>query len=376
MGRDEVFLDSLFNRPPHTIQPTNVFKRLNHLVQLLTHHYHVADSTIHRIIALYDPAYHIVLCPNGFGEIEWAHRLHAAARDLGWTSTLFLPSDNIFANASAVMPPIDMVIYMRDPVKRAGLSNRVRASYLAVSDCSREWMCTNAEALRGFDGVLSAAAVNLCIMADILCFHLPTIRWFPSCLSSSCFSSSSSSGLSSSSGPFTTVFYCGTQWDARRTSYPFERLYGWLDQHGLLKVYGPEQIWRHKLPNSWCGLLKADRVVNAISECGIALVLHSEGHMRSGAPTSRIFESAAANAVIISDRHPFVVKHFSHCVLFLDEQLPASLEQQMQQHLQWIHTHPIDASRMVHTAHLIANQWNLFHQLDALANFHSSLIHY
>lgn len=316
------------------------------------------------LVQAFVPSYHIVVCPAGFGEAEWAQRIQAACRELGWFCTVIKEGEPF---TDARPEKVDMVIYMRDAVKRPELKSQ--CSYLAVSDCSQEWLCKNGEALRSFQGILSSVAVNPDTMVDILRFQLPVLRWLPSCLPSS------SNATQTEAIVFRSVFYCGTQWDVRRAGYPFAKIYAWLDRHKLFEVYGPKEAWGGL--NGWRGLMPAGKddgrgIVEAIKNCGIALVLHSNGHLSSGAPTSRIFESAAAGAIIISDRHPFVVKHFSDCVLFLQE--PAHhnhpLERQVETHLQWIIQNPERARAMAKRAQKIADQWNLFHQLEALANFH------
>jgi hypothetical protein len=335
----------------------------HHHVTSLLQSYKIFDQKLHQMVADYDPALSIMICPNGFGEIEWAHRLlHTCTTILGWHCTLQFPNSTA---ADTLAKKLDLVIYMRDPIKRPELVGV--PSYLAVSDCSREWFSINVEALRGFDGLLSAAAVNLNIMQDILRFQLPVLRWFPSCHVSS--STTTSNRIERTSRNH--VFYCGTQWDARRTSDEFERLYAWLHQKQVFRVYGLKQVWGH-MRQSWCGQLPPNKMVDAIAQCGISLVLHSAGHMNSGAPTSRIFEAAAALTVIISDRHPFVLKYFSDCALFLFDEQP--LEQQMDNYLEWIKMHPMEASTMAQRAHQVAQQWDLLSQLDALADFHCRIM--
>lgn len=111
----------------------------------------------------------------------------------------------------------------------------------------------------------------------------------------------------------------GSYWDKKRSSNQYMQIYNLLDQKDYFNVYGPKPFW-HFMTNSYRGFIQVDEnsVINKVSDHGIALVLHSDLHFDYGVPSKRIFEAAAASTVIISDKNPFVVKHFSDCAFLID----------------------------------------------------------
>jgi hypothetical protein len=317
----------------------------------------ILSETPASLIVEYDPGFSLLIHPSsGFGEAEWAQRLFRATQNLGWvcSSNKSLEEQNSLESIKT----FDFAVCMRDPVSVVGVP-----SFLAVSDMTEEWLTRWAEAIRRFRGILCASAPPMKLLAS----HAPmppVERWVPSCEPTAFEPTRTAPGR---------VFYCGSQWDARRSSSKFMRLLAGLAGMKRLDVFGPREAWINKstdqaIQEAWRGFLPQDgaAVVAKIHECGIALVLHSEGHLRSGAPCSRIFEAGAASAVIISDKHPFVMRHFGSSVLYLDDrQEPLD---SARTHLQWIDANPELAQRIAFKAHHAANPWNLYHQLDALAN--------
>lgn len=78
---------------------------------------------------------------------------------------------------------------------------------------------------------------------------------------------------------------------------------------------------------------------------GVTLILHAPDHFLGQTPTGRIFEACAASTVIISDRHPFLEKHFSNSILYIDQEKPSEeLYLQIDAHMRWIQKHPVEAN--------------------------------
>jgi hypothetical protein len=154
------------------------------------------------------------------------------------------------------------------------------------------------------------------------------------------------------------LFYSGgNRWDSTRNSEKYATVYQQLDKAGYFIVSGHKDKWLD-VPNSAIGYVENDgkSLIAAIHDAGVALVLHHTLHLNGGAPTSRIFEAAAANAVIISDRHPFVVQHFGDNVLYVDiDQDADQMFQQIDAHMQWILAHPAQAQQMANNCHAINN---------------------
>ncbi len=116
-----------------------------------------------------------------------------------------------------------------------------------------------------------------------------------------------------------SLFYSGTNWDTRRNSEHYKEIHKLLDTKGYYTVYGPENKWNF-LEHSYKGSIAfdTDSVIKTLEQSGISLLLHSDFHNQYGIPSKRIFEAAAAGAVIISDKNPFVVKEFGDCVYYID----------------------------------------------------------
>lgn len=149
------------------------------------------------------------------------------------------------------------------------------------------------------------------------------------------------------------LFYVGINWE-KLSQRPgrHDGLLGLLDDSGDLRIYGPEvyngvKVWQGF--KSYVGPIPFDgvSVVRRIHEAGISLVLSSKAHCESEMMSSRIFESAAAGAVIISNENPFARRHFGDSLLYIDTTLPArETWRQVQSHLQWIKSEPEKALQL------------------------------
>src|SRR5262249_20731571 len=88
-------------------------------------------------------------------------------------------------------------------------------------------------------------------------------------------------------------------------------------------------------------------IINAIRDAGIALCLHKAAHRRANCPSMRIFEAAAAGALIISDDFEFPREWFRDSVLYVDSELPASIVvEQIISHIEWAQQNPDAANRL------------------------------
>lgn len=167
-----------------------------------------------------------------------------------------------------------------------------------------------------------------------------------------------------STGP-NILMYCGAAWCQQQSDKKgrYWNLWNQLDEQDYFKVYGLETTWTGL--KSYGGFIPADgkRFVDTANKHGMMLVLHSKIHTDLGAPSGRIFEAAAAAALIISDRHPFVVREFGDTVLYIDVSRE-DLFEQVDAHVQWARAHPEQAKAMAHTAHtLFLEKFTLEQQL-------------
>lgn len=151
------------------------------------------------------------------------------------------------------------------------------------------------------------------------------------------------------------IFYCGSNWDAKRGSDNYKKIFKILEQTGFLEVYGTQEKWPF-LDSALKGPLPYDSisVLEAIQKAGAALTLHSDQHINSKIPTMRIFETIAAGSMPISDKHPFIQEVFGDTVLYIDTSLqPQEVVEQILTHLNWIHTHPEEAAEKIKKAQKI-----------------------
>jgi hypothetical protein len=159
--------------------------------------------------------------------------------------------------------------------------------------------------------------------------------------------------------PFKTLaykkmFYCGAMWDReRRGSDTFKALYRELDERDVVQFYGPVKVWASY--RNYGGLipLEGDHFEREIQLCGIGLCLHSDLHLKSNVPTARVFELAAASALVICDELPFVKKHFGDSVLYLKTGSTEEMLLQLQAHMDWIKANPKLAQEKARRAHKI-----------------------
>lgn len=174
------------------------------------------------------------------------------------------------------------------------------------------------------------------------------------------------------------LFYSGGfLWDTTRGSAKYKELFVMLDRAGYFAVCGPKKKWR-STPNSALGFIPVDGValIQAQHNAGISLLLHTQLHLNGGAPTGRIFEAAAANTVIISDRHPFIEKYFGDNVLYIDIQQDAvGMFKQIDAHMAWIKANPQAAQTMAQNCKDIFMQnFSMEAQLARLIALHHEVL--
>lgn len=169
-----------------------------------------------------------------------------------------------------------------------------------------------------------------------------------------------------------SVFYTGVHWDGDRHG---ELIRGLCDSLPVA-FYGD--------PSKWAGVGKAYKgvipfdgasIFEKINEAGIALCLHRDEHLKHEVPSMRIFESAAAGAVIITENSTFTKFHFGDSVLYVDQHLsPVGKLAQIRAHYEWICAHPAEAHMLAAKSNNIFNEnFSLEHLLTPLPNFLTKL---
>jgi hypothetical protein len=154
-----------------------------------------------------------------------------------------------------------------------------------------------------------------------------------------------------------SLFYCGINWERGSKKHGrHHELFKLLDKTGVVKFFGPKKFcgfrpWAGY--ENYSGEIPFDGVtlLEIINECGVALVLSSDEHRRFHCVSSRLYESIAAGALIISDNNQFVIDNFAGCVLFFeytDNHLANC--QAIMAEIEWIRENPSEAKAMVVSA--------------------------
>jgi glycosyltransferase involved in cell wall biosynthesis len=140
------------------------------------------------------------------------------------------------------------------------------------------------------------------------------------------------------------IMYAGVHWDGSRHGAIFRG----LDDRVPLKLYGPLETWAGR-GGAYQGTLPFDgvSVISAIKGAGIALCLHKAAHREANCPTMRLFEAAAAGALIITDDFEFPREWFRDSVLYVDADLPAPMiVEEIVSHVAWANRNPEAANRL------------------------------
>ena len=151
------------------------------------------------------------------------------------------------------------------------------------------------------------------------------------------------------------LMWAGGKWDNQRlTDRRYINLWSQLDKKAnFFYTYG-HPTWKDLCPNTYQGYVEGDgeSFIRKINEHGICLVLHAEGHLEGGSPSGRIFEAAAAGAIIISDNHSYVREKFGDTVLYINH-TAENFYTEINQHLEWIEKNPNKANQKAIDAHEI-----------------------
>ena len=174
------------------------------------------------------------------------------------------------------------------------------------------------------------------------------------------------------------IFYSGGfLWDNERGSNRFISIFSMLDKQGYFQVCGPHKKWQHT-PNSTIGLIPIDgkSLIKAHNQAGISLIIHTKEHRQSGTPTGRIFEAAAANTVIISDKNAFIENNFGDNVLYIDlkNRSAEDIYSQIDNHYKWILANPNKAKTIANNCNQIfKTKFSLEQQIDKLLAMHNKI---
>jgi hypothetical protein len=162
--------------------------------------------------------------------------------------------------------------------------------------------------------------------------------WFPSCQETILFGR-----------PRSGLAYLATGWDGDRHGDLIAEVSERCDLH----FYGPSKsASAFNMLNPIALPFDGTSVLSELGVRSASLCLHSDAHRRNGTPCARVFEAAAAGAIIISDENQFVRKTFGDSALYVDvETSSRDAADAVARHLAWITSHSDDAERMRAVAH-------------------------
>lgn len=165
-----------------------------------------------------------------------------------------------------------------------------------------------------------------------------------------------------------SLFYAGVHWDNNRHK---ELMHG-LSKSLPIEFHGDPERWA-RFGKSYKGNIPFDgfSIFEKIRAAGVALCLHRDEHLKHGVPSMRIFESAAAGAVIITEDSTFAVSNFGDSILYVAQSASdASKLIQIQNHYKWVCTHPIEALELATKSHAIfVQKFSLESMLAGLPTF-------
>ncbi len=144
-----------------------------------------------------------------------------------------------------------------------------------------------------------------------------------------------------------------------------------------MKVYGHYNSSSYLAPNIYGGYIPPGiEQINAIRNNGIYLLTHSDVHFKGGEPNMRGFEASAANVVVISDKHPFIVKNFGDSFLYFDHDKDAdTMYKQVKSHVDWIKNNPEEARIKAAKAHQIfLDKFTIEKDLVRIAKMHEYIL--
>lgn len=143
------------------------------------------------------------------------------------------------------------------------------------------------------------------------------------------------------------VAYCGINWERLSGKKGrFDDLLRALDSRDVLDIYGPSKVRDVAVWDGFKGYKRSvpfDGVtlMGELATSGAVLAFSSPAHIRSGVMSNRLFEAAAAGALIFTDGNPFVERYFAEEAIRLD--LSGSAEDQaaeIERTLAYYNAHP------------------------------------
>ncbi|MDR2420285.1 MAG: hypothetical protein LBD40_03190 [Puniceicoccales bacterium] len=161
----------------------------------------------------------------------------------------------------------------------------------------------------------------------------------------------------------TQLFCYGANWDERGDAAYFQ-VYNLLGDTGYFHVHSQASSWKNRQKCRWLDKgYEGDIPVNGVGpvaigqQYGISLLLHAKSFRQQGGMSGKTLEICASSNVIISDRHPWVMREFADNVYYIDvdniEDDPGGVFRQIVTHVKYIQNHQEEAIRKARECHRI-----------------------
>lgn len=308
----------------------------------------------------------LIIHRGATGEKEYASRVICAAKKFNWNGySVSAKPPKWVKRFSITSDPLQKVLKKVKPDFIISTTKSIPyidsgEKYLDLSHREFDMILDRPEQFspQEWSGILSSPAVLEKLSSLYPNINIPLIEWFPSCMQTAFYQPNPK-----------RLFYCGAHPATSANAVAMQKLFSLLDRAGYLDIYGTKKKWAY-LEKSNRGPIDFDgtTILEAMHHSGISLILHSDYHFGNEIPSARIFESAAAGTVIISDKHPFIKEHFGDSVLYLDRHLSGEeMYAAVDKMVEWIWNHPHDAYQLAKKSHEIFTEiFTLEHQLERL----------
>lgn len=166
-------------------------------------------------------------------------------------------------------------------------------------------------------------------------------------------------------------------WDKYRSSNEYKKFITALSENVPMKVYGPYNVFSYLKDGIYGGYIPPGlQNIEALRKNGIYLLTHSNFHNNANVPSMRPFEAAAANVITISDKNPFVMKHFGDSMLYFDHNANSEeMYRQVKAHIDWVFTNPELAKAKAAAAHeIFLRKFTVEHDFIRIAKMHEYVL--
>lgn len=149
------------------------------------------------------------------------------------------------------------------------------------------------------------------------------------------------------------LFYVGINFERKLVKMRYEDLFKELDKSKKIEIYGPKEVYGAK--NLWADFdcykgeipFDGETILKKINQAGICLAINSPMHNDANGVSNRIYEAAAAGALIISDDNEFVRSYFKDSVFYLNKKLSEKeCAKKILEILDWANSHIEEAYEM------------------------------